>query len=436
MLALVTMMPTFDFKNLPPKEAVAYFEAKGYAIGFAWQDIWKDEHARAFTVAKAMRLDILEDIKGATELAIKNGLTFQQFKKQLAPILQAKGWWGKADMKDPLTGETRRVQLGSGRRLKTIFDTNMRTAYAAGKWEKIQRVKARRPYLRYIAIMDGRTRPQHRTWHGTVLPVEDDFWTSHYPPNGWRCRCTIQQLSERDLDRLGYKVSTDPSIQTRKWANKRTGEITNVPVGIDPGFDYNVGQARDRVFTPPPSGRPGGGLPATFPAGGARGPMPSVRPAPTQMLPDGLTEDEYINAFLGQFGTKRGGPSVHFTDKAGERLVISDDLFRYKDGTPKLTKQMRHRYMPLLAVAIKDPDEIWWVWEEMKNNRGSYSLRRRYIARWDMGDGQKSTMSVFEHGSDGWTGTTTFPAREDKNAQAQDRYLNDWRGGTLAWRRK
>lgn len=242
---MVGTMP-FEFKNLPPKEAVAYFERKGYTFGFDWQDVWQHEHASAFTVAKVTRLDILEDIRSAVDSAIKNGLTPQQFKKELTPILQAKGWWGRQEMIDPATGKPRKAQLGSGRRLQTIFDVNMRTSYAAGKWERIQLVKERRPYLRYVAVQDGRTRLQHRTWHGTVLPVDHQFWKTHYPPNGWRCRCTVRQLSDRDLKRKDLELSPDPAIQTRKWVNKRTGEIHDVPVGIDPGFTYNVGEAAMR----------------------------------------------------------------------------------------------------------------------------------------------------------------------------------------------
>jgi len=420
-----------EFKNLPPKEAIAYFEKKGYAIGFDWRDVWQHEHARAFTVAKAMRIDILEDIRGAVDAAIKGGLTPRQFKKNLTPILQAKGWWGKQEMADPLSGELRKVQLGSPRRLQTIFDVNMRTSYAAGKWQGIQRLKDRRPYLRYVAVMDGRTRPQHRAWHGTVLPVDHAFWKTHYPPNGWRCRCTVQQLSKRDLQRFGHKLSPDPAVQTRKWGNPRTGEIHDVPVGIDAGFDYNVGIAPNRAFTPPPTG----GLPRTFPPGVDLPPLPAPRPAPAKLLPDGLSDKAYINAFLAEFGAKPG-MATHFTDKAGERLVISEDLFKAADGTSKANKQNRGKFLLLTAAAIKEPDEIWWMWEEFRSKPGSWSLRRRHIARWDLGDGQAPALSVFEHGQSGWTGITSFAPRGVNSKEAQDRYLNQWRGGLLAWRRK
>ncbi|EPS7972089.1 phage minor head protein, partial [Morganella morganii] len=37
--------------GLPPAEAIAYFESKGYAIGFNYHDVEAQAHAKAFTVA-------------------------------------------------------------------------------------------------------------------------------------------------------------------------------------------------------------------------------------------------------------------------------------------------------------------------------------------------------------------------------------------------
>ena len=97
------------------------------------------------------------------------------------------------------------------------------------------------PYLRYVSVRDGRTRPEHAAWHGTVLPVRHPFWRTHHPPNGWHCRCTVVQLSENDLGRRGYDVSPDPEVRTRPWHNARTLETMQVPLGIDPGFGHNAG---------------------------------------------------------------------------------------------------------------------------------------------------------------------------------------------------
>ena len=71
-------MPKVDLAycmTLPPKEAVAYLTSKGYTISWDWEEVWQDAHAKAFTVAKATRLDILQDIRDAVEKALKEGKT-------------------------------------------------------------------------------------------------------------------------------------------------------------------------------------------------------------------------------------------------------------------------------------------------------------------------------------------------------------------------
>lgn len=236
-------MPGIDLKPVDPQEAIDYFRRRGFAISFDWTDVMAEAHASAFTVAKVASLDILTDFSAALSDALKNGLTPQQFAKEMEPVLRRKGWWGKAEVVDPRTGEVRTAQLGSPARLRTIFDTNMHQSMHAGKWDRIERLKKARPFLRYVTIDDNRRREQHAAWHGTVLPVDHPWWDTHYPMNGWGCRCYPQQLSQADLDRRGLKVSADPAVKKIKVRNRTTGQVIETPVGIDPGFGYNVGKA-------------------------------------------------------------------------------------------------------------------------------------------------------------------------------------------------
>jgi hypothetical protein len=233
----------YKFPASPPKEALDYFTSKKLKPSFDYRDVWREEHGYAFTVAKAMELDLLDDVHQALSDNLAAGQTFQHFKKTLTPILQKKGWWGVQDMVDPITGEMRTVQLGSPRRLKVIYDTNMRAAYAAGQWERIQRGKKTHPFLIYGLGPSEHHRVQHAQWAGKILPVDDPFWSSHYPPNGWGCKCHVRAISAREAERRGG-VSPSPPIVKKEWVNKRTGEIMQVPVGIDPGFDINPGIAR------------------------------------------------------------------------------------------------------------------------------------------------------------------------------------------------
>ena len=240
-------MPRIEILDLAPKDAVNHFRAKGYHIGFDWRDTSAAQHLTSFTVAKVAQIDILEDIRKAVDAAIAKGWTFERFRRELEPLLRKKGWWGRKMMRDPLTGETRAVQLGSVRRLRIIFDTNIRMAYARGRWQAIERLAHVRPWLRYVAVLDERTRPEHARWHGTILRWDHPSWQTHYPPCGWNCRCTVQQLSERDLERFGFTPSQEPPEdwnRTRPWHNARTNETIDVPIGIDPGFEHNVGLLR------------------------------------------------------------------------------------------------------------------------------------------------------------------------------------------------
>ena len=227
-------MAAAEILDLPPREAVEHFRAKGFHVGYDWRETDAAEHLRSFTVAKAMRLDILQDIRTAVDRAIADGVTFETFQGELEPLLRKKGWWGG--------------KLGSDKqmayRLRTIFDTNLRMSYAKGRWEMIERQAGRAPYLMYDAVNDARTRPEHLAWDRLVLRWDDPFWQTHYPPNGWRCRCRVIQLSEADLGEFGLSPSAGPpagSEKTRPWHNKITGKTIQVPVGIDPGFGHNVG---------------------------------------------------------------------------------------------------------------------------------------------------------------------------------------------------
>ena len=73
--------------GLTPVEAVQYFRAKGIAVTENWHELWQEAHARAFTVAGVAKRDLLQDIRGAVDTAIKEGRTERWFLNELAQIL-------------------------------------------------------------------------------------------------------------------------------------------------------------------------------------------------------------------------------------------------------------------------------------------------------------------------------------------------------------
>ncbi|HNW35630.1 MAG TPA: phage minor head protein [Candidatus Ozemobacteraceae bacterium] len=243
--------------QLPPEEAIEFFKSKGYEITWSWDDMAQEAHTRAFTVAKATSLDILKDIRGGLDKALEEGTTFRDFQKDLEPRLRAKGWWGVQEGIDA-DGNPTSVQLGSPWRLKTIFQTNMQTAYMAGRERQMRAVSQDRPFWRYIAIMDGKTRQAHRELHGKIFRFDDPFWDHFYPPNGFNCRCRVATLSPREIERDGLKVLNSAGrMVEQEVADPNTGRAFKTTsyrspdtlrlLHPDEGFDINPARVQERL---------------------------------------------------------------------------------------------------------------------------------------------------------------------------------------------
>ncbi len=238
--------------SLPPAEAVAYMQARGQLTPtFSWMDLWQEEHATQFTVSRLARTDLLQAVHDGVTASVKGDMGRRDFMRGIKDILVTEGWWGEKQVLDPKTGELLTTKFDSAR-LKLIYDTNTRMAYSAGLWQRIERNKATSPYIRYITKKDERVRASHRAWNNLTLPVDDPFWDTHFPPNGWRCRCRAMSMSQADYDQgvspTGEKLNkTAPEVDLVEWKNKRTGKTGMIPRGVDPAFAYNPGKAAQRA---------------------------------------------------------------------------------------------------------------------------------------------------------------------------------------------
>ena len=244
--------------RLIPRRALDYIKKKSLRPAFSYRDVWNEEHATAFTVAKAMQIDVLSDLKNAVERAIEGGTTFEQFKQELKPTLMRKGWWGRKEMTDPLTGRTVDAQLGSDRRLRTIYQTNLRSAYQKGQYDRTMESDAH-PYLMYRTGASVRHREQHLKWNNLILPKDDPLWNSIFPPNGYGCKChtvAVTESRKRRYEQDGvptYNPDTRktvrmpaqtaaPNVSYKNFFNERKRTLERIPEGITPGFNWNQGQ--------------------------------------------------------------------------------------------------------------------------------------------------------------------------------------------------
>lgn len=69
----------------------------------------------------------------------------------------------------------------------------------AAKWEQFEE-DGDRYDLQYRTAGDNRVRSSHRKLDGVTLPPSSSFWDEYFPPNGWRCRCTVVQVRKGKYD--------------------------------------------------------------------------------------------------------------------------------------------------------------------------------------------------------------------------------------------
>lgn len=257
-----------DLFKLTPQQAVEYLQGRDQLTRtYSWQDLWHEEHTQQFTVSRMARMDILKAMQDGITASVQGDMTRRDWMRDMKALLKKEGWWGEIPVIDEFTGKAVNTKFDSAR-LKLIFDTNVRQAYAAGQWQRIADNKEARPYIRYVTRRDGRVRDQHRRWDNLVLPVDDPFWQTRFPPNAYRCRCHATSISQAEYDkgyseyRAGYEYNPDGTIKRipgveripfnkvappddlQTFVNQRTGEVSEVPAGVMPGFDFNPGMAR------------------------------------------------------------------------------------------------------------------------------------------------------------------------------------------------
>lgn len=414
------MSAAVDPFGIPPEEAQRWFREKGYKLAFDWREVYGAAHARAFSVAKATQLDVLADIREAVDRAISKGATLADFKKDLRPVLQSKGWWGEKEAVDPKDGQSKVVQLGSANRLKTIYETNLRQAQAAGRWERAERVKAARPYARYVHIngstSDSGSRAAHQAWHGLILPLDDPFWDTHAPPNGWGCRCKLQMLSERDLQRFNYVVARSaPKVELVTYVNERTGKSMRVPKGIDPSFDYNPGKV-PRGFTPPDNAPEledvrtfrDEGLPSAKELR-ARGGFPEAV--------DRWHDLKNLNEAGAKWNALFGGrDAADVTDPDGMQVSFSTRalLHMWNAG-----EKDRASFVPRAKQTVEQPAEIWLVPHRLRDGR--VVMRKRYIGMFEGRD--QSVVVIVQRDDVGNAFWTAYPSAGNAVDKKRQGYL-------------
>ena len=374
------------FDKSPFDDAIAHFQRKIRVPTETYRDLPGQMHAKAFMVAGAANDALLADFQESLLKAIKEGTTLSAFRDDFDRIVKGHGW---------------QYRGSPGWRSAVIFSTNTRTSNMAGHWKRMWANRETHPYLRYVQVQRPTRRPEHTVWHGTILPIDDPWWDTHYPPNGWGCLCTAQSVSGPRMEQEGWQVTKD------------------APAGDVPEeWAYNVGKA-ERVateretaaFRPLPTTRTyeSYGRPATIPmdtpkailgekADSVEGVVQVVRK---------ILGNKDCGTFLGPDGMNVG--------------VMAENLgFHFRKELE------RAQYIPFIPEVLEEPYEIWLLpYEDEKSGR--IELRRIYIKGLAMDKNRYGWMVTEFRKGELWNTTFIVSSRKSE--------LKKRRKGVLVWGR-
>lgn len=416
------MADRIKLEPLAMKDAVAFWKDKVKLSPGEFSKLSDAAKVRGFGVSGIAKGAELETVFNSLSRALKDGISFGEFKKECAVIFEKRGWTGKRAW-----------------RVDNIFRTNIQTAYNVGRYKEAMAVAHKRPYWMYDAIMDSLTRPAHRAVDGKVFRYDHPFWDTWYPPNGFRCRCGYITLSEREVRRDGLIPETEDPTGT--LVKPKTPDGKEMPARLlmpDPGFAHHPGKAvwggvvdkaAERVF------------PVALALKGAadygRRNLTNVRPSDISdidasgLLPAGMSDDDYIRAFKERYGEEQV-----IADALGDPLILSLRTY-LSDKRPGVKKRWKFvktghgETIPLLSEMVRAPYEIWLTPQQTKSGR--IRLTKRYICLWKTADKKRiGGLAVFEEVGGVLNGVTGFlPISEDGRPKLD--YLDEQRVGVLLY---
>lgn len=420
-----------EFDGLEFREQVDFLRQKRPKPTRAWTDAMHGDHDRAFVIAGATDMAMLEEFHAAVIDAARTR-DFKAFGAEFDRIVESYGW-----------------SYNGGRewRIRTIFNTNIRTSYMAGRLRQMRapEVVKLRPWWQYIHA-DTRVplnpRPEHVAWDRLVLAWDDPWWDTHFPPNDWQCSCGIRSLSDAQMKRLG-KPGPDkaPDLNARPFTHKTSGQTVMLPEGIGFGWDHMPGDLWERGLVPSALvGEAGDRLVAGRQLVEIDEPEPieeliaKARPFKAAVMPEGLPDEEYLRAFLEPFGAGIG-EAVLWEDAAGTKIPISELYFRERTGARKMGKRGRAIYAAQFAEALRQPDEIW-IGVAAKPDPITKGLTELlYDRRYIRVDPKSGLIVVLQIGRRWWDEITVYPTTDDKG-RPSFKLLDLRRGGKLVWKRK
>ena len=165
-----------------------------------------------FIPSKPPSPEALHALHDAWMASFDTGESLGSFKKRFDKVMLDFGWKFQDQPSDVV---------------RTVFAINNRVMRMHQLWQQFQKNKDIAPYLRYSSVLDSRSHQYSRLLDGVILPIDNPFWLTHFPPNAIDCIDTVVALSNTGLKRANLNVTTNLNEEQFN--------------SVNPPWNYNVG---------------------------------------------------------------------------------------------------------------------------------------------------------------------------------------------------
>lgn len=185
------------------KEAAAYLRGKAAVSPETFGRLPAELRARAFTVARVTDFDLLRDLLERIA-EIPEGGNWREARKAIAAEL--------SPYIEDATAARYKAEL--------VLRTNGFQAYGAARYRQQQATAEALPYWQYLTVGDENVRDSHASLDGLVLPADDPFWSTHYPPWDYNCRCVVAAITREETARMEAE-DADKELSERRVLNEK-----------------------------------------------------------------------------------------------------------------------------------------------------------------------------------------------------------------------
>jgi SPP1 gp7 family putative phage head morphogenesis protein len=174
-------------------EAISWFLRRTVITGDAARALDDRLKVEAFWVGAGLQLSQIQRVFDEIAVAQEKGEPFEEWRKRV------------------------RQQLRNDVHAETVFRNATQRALNAGRWTQMTDDAALqlRPFWLFDAVLDTRTTDICKDADGTLLPADNAWWLSNWPPRHHRCRSAVRSLRRSEALRRGL-TAQPPATEASK----------------------------------------------------------------------------------------------------------------------------------------------------------------------------------------------------------------------------